>query len=225
MFHMSKKSFKKSYSQCGEDVIVDFILENFFDINKPYYLDLGAHDPFFISNTAFFDLKGCHGVCIEADPELFLQLKNKRKNAKCVNVGVSVSEGRDYAKFYIMDQNSLNTFSKEEALRYVNECGNKITREVDIKVLSYNDIVEFYCLSKPNFVSIDVEGLDYDIVKSMNLTTRRPEVICVETLSYANEGNRVKNLDLIQYLEEMDYFRYADTYINSIFVDAKLKRF
>jgi hypothetical protein len=60
---------KVSYSQSGEDVIVDFIFQ-ILKIQKPSYLDVGAHHPSYLSNTYLFYQKGCQGVCIEPDPVL-----------------------------------------------------------------------------------------------------------------------------------------------------------
>ena len=44
---------KKSYSQCGEDLIVKFIFD-ILNIKNPSYIDIGAHHPNYISNTALF---------------------------------------------------------------------------------------------------------------------------------------------------------------------------
>jgi hypothetical protein len=76
----------------------------------------------------------------------------------------------------------------------------------------------------PNFVSIDVEGMDLVVVKSIDFNRYRPEVFCIETLSYTENNTEVKLNDIISYVESQGYFLYADTYINSIFVDkAKWK--
>ena len=60
--------FKKiSYSQLGEDLIIEFVF-NGIGINKINYLDIGAHHPIEINNTYLFYLKGSYGVLIEPDP-------------------------------------------------------------------------------------------------------------------------------------------------------------
>jgi hypothetical protein len=72
--------FKKtSYSQSGEDVIVKFIFDC-IGISKPTYLDVGAHHPYYISNTALFYESGSIGINIEPDPLLFKEFLNHRKN-------------------------------------------------------------------------------------------------------------------------------------------------
>ena len=74
MIKWLKKDAKVSYSQSGEDLIVDFIFQA-LKIDNPTYLDIGAHHPSFINNTFFFYEKGCVGVCVEPDPTLFEKIK------------------------------------------------------------------------------------------------------------------------------------------------------
>jgi glycosyltransferase involved in cell wall biosynthesis len=57
---------KISYSQCGEDIIIDFLL-TWLKIKNPTYLDIGANDPVKLSNTYYFYKKGSRGVLIEPD--------------------------------------------------------------------------------------------------------------------------------------------------------------
>ncbi len=64
---------KISYSQCGEDIIVDYIFKA-IGINKPSYIDIGAHDPHYLNNTYIFSKKGCKGINIEPDPYLYMIL-------------------------------------------------------------------------------------------------------------------------------------------------------
>lgn len=80
-----------------------------------------------------------------------------------------------------------------------------------------NGIIEKYLQPYPNFISIDVEGLDLQIIKTLNFEKYKPEVFCVETLQYAKNNIETKNLELINFFQSIGYFVYADTYINTIF--------
>jgi hypothetical protein len=73
---------RKTYAQCGEDVIISFVLENIRIVN-PYYVDIGAHHPWNISNTALFYNKGNDGILVEADPLLCQELEKERPRTKC----------------------------------------------------------------------------------------------------------------------------------------------
>ena len=159
---------KVSYSQCGEDLIIDFIFTT-LKIESPTYLDLGAHHPYYLSNTAFFYLKNSFGVSVEPDPDLFKLIKNERPNEISLNVGVGI-EGSEVADFYIMNIPTLNTFSKSEAERYASYPGKSIKEVIKLPLLTVNQIIQSNFKGKaPNFVSLDVEGMDFEIVNSFVL--------------------------------------------------------
>ena len=211
---------KVSYSQCGEDLIIDFIFTT-LKIESPTYLDLGAHHPYYLSNTAFFYLKNSFGVSVEPDPDLFKLIKNERPNEISLNVGVGI-EGSEVADFYIMNIPTLNTFSKSEAERYASYPGKSIKEVIKLPLLTVNQIIQSNFKGKaPNFVSLDVEGMDFEIVNSFEFDKYRPEVFCIETLTYTEDNTERKLNNIIEYMLNKDYFLYADTYINSIFVDKK----
>lgn len=208
-----------SYSQCGEDLIVSYLL-NMMKISRPSYLDIGAHHPTYLSNTYLFYQRGCRGVCVEPDPDLFKKIKHKRNGDRCLNVGVGAG-GAEMTKmdFYIMSSRTLNTFSKAEAERYQSYGNQKIKQVIPIPVISVNDIIKKYFASAPNFVSLDVEGLDFQIIQSIDFANYRPDVFCIETLSYTEDRTERKLNEIIDLMHQNRYVTYADTYINTIFVE------
>jgi FkbM family methyltransferase len=214
--------FRKSYSQSGEDVIIDFIFK-VRGIEKYSYLDIGAHDPLYISNTAYFYSKGCRGVNVEPNPVLIKKFKLYRPGDVNLNVGVSDKKGN--LKFYVMDPYTLSTFSQVEAEKITKEKKFKILRTLDVPVVSYKDIVEEYFNNiAPDVLSVDVEGMDEVIIKSIDFKTQRPKVICLETIdSVEKDENKIhkKDQEIVAYLLAQGYFVYADTYINTIFVDKE----
>ena len=211
----SRKKAKISYSQSGEDLIVQFIF-NTIDISSPSYIDIGAYDAYELSNTAIFYQQGSRGINIEPNPKLFKSfLKNRNKDIN-LNFGVAKSSG--FLDFYIMSELTLSTFSVKQLDDYIAN-GYSIKKTVKIPVITIPEIIEKYCNNKfPDFLSLDVEGLDIDILKSIDYQKSCPIVICVETISFSETGNGVKNLDIISFLENKGYIVYADTYINTIFV-------
>ncbi|WP_196600956.1 FkbM family methyltransferase [Pectinatus frisingensis] len=210
---------KESYAQCGEDIIIDYIF-SMLKIVNPTYLDLGAHHPRYLSNTYYFYKKGINGILVEPDPELCIDIRNDRPNDICLNVGVGIINSQ--AKFYIMTTRTLNTFSKKDAERYSSYGNQKIERITKIQLLPLNTIIEKYCVKTPNLVSLDIEGLDFEVITSLNLEKYRPEVICIETLTYSENKTETKTNNIIDYMLSSGYFIYADTYINTIFVDIQV---
>ena len=213
----TKKGHRKvSYSQCGEDIIINFIL-TCLKIDKPTYMDIGAHHPFRFSNTALFYEAGCHGINIEPDPDLFKLFEKYRKNDINLNIGISDKPGE--LLFYIMSSQTMNTFSMQEAEDLVLNHGFVITNKVKVPVDTISNVVEEYLNGiNVDILSIDVEGLELQILESIDFTVFSPIVICAETISYSTRGLGVKDVALIKFLENKGYMVYADTYINTIFV-------
>lgn len=212
---------KISYSQCGEDIIMEFLF-NWLKIRKPTYLDIGANDPVRLSNTYFFYKKGSRGVLVEPDPSLCAKLIVKRSGDVCLNVGVGFEDKEVLAAFYVMSTNTLNTFSKEEADRYVAYGNQKIEKIEKIKLAPIRNILKNNFEKTPNLVSLDTEGLDLKILQSWDWGTYRPEIFCIETLTYTEDNTESKIESVINFMKSKDYMIYADTYINTIFVDKKV---
>ena len=210
--------FKKSYAQCGEDLIVHYLF-HWIGIAKPSYLDLGAHHPTYLSNTYHFYLQHSYGVCVEPDPAYFSGFQKKRGRDICLNVGVGTTTSTE-ADFFLMSAPTLNTFSEEEAKRFEAETSYKILKQIKMPIIAINEIVEKYFLDGPNFVSLDIEGLDLAILQAFDFTRWRPQVFCVETVVFSEQrSGATKVTDVIKFMQEQGYFVYADTYINTIFVD------
>ncbi len=211
----SKEFYQISYSQCGEDLIVKFIF-NCLGIEKPSYIDIGAHDPEYINNTAIFYLNGSRGINIEPDPTLLQKFLSKRKRDINLNIGIANTVGK--IDFYFMSNPTLNTFSKSEADKCA-ELEYFITSVEKINVDTLSNTIQTYWDGKfPDFLSLDVEGLDETILRSINYDENFPIVICVETISFSENGNGIKNKSIVEFLEGKGYLVYADTYINTIFV-------
>lgn len=211
------------YSQAGEDLILARLFFN-LNIQNPTYLDIGANDPRYISNTYYFYIRGCKGICVEPNPHLYNKIKKMRKRDICINAGIGV-ENSTAADFYLFPDyaNGLSTFSKESA-DYWGTVGmdklGKINYEKIIKMplININDLIKDNLDKAPTLLSIDVEGLDLEILKSLDFSRYKPTAICIETLSYNELRQEYKTRDVADFLKEKGYSVYADTRINTIFV-------
>jgi FkbM family methyltransferase len=211
------KSFEKlSYAQSGEDLIIDYIFK-LRNIHLPTYLDLGANHPFNINNTFLFYKRGSIGINIDANPNLIELFNNYRPKDKNINIGIG--DNVEKLAFYVMDESSLSTFSEIEASK-LKKLGHTIIDKIQIQTKTINNIIEEYNNGiYPDFVTIDVEGFDEQIICSMNLEKSRPKVICLETVEYTIDGTGKKRDALIQNVISKGYTVYADTNINTIFVE------
>jgi FkbM family methyltransferase len=211
---------RRSYSQCGEDLIIKHIFDCLrFDRIK--YIDIGAYHPYKFSNTAFFYETGSHGINVEPNPICYAEFQKIRKRDININCGVSDVEGT--LDFYVMNSAVLSTFSKAEADTLCAEYNYKVERQLKVdvypiqKLLDKNNGGLF-----PELMSVDVEGLDDVIIRSLSFEISRPVVICLETISYSENRDGIKNTDLIEYLKDKGFQVYADTNINTIFIDQKV---
>jgi FkbM family methyltransferase len=210
--------FKKghsSFAQSGEDLIIQYVFtaRNYKCKN---FIDIGANHPININNTYLFYLNGAKGVNIEPNPQLTELFKTYRKNDNNLNIGIGLK--KEELDYYMFDVNTLNTFSKTDADNSI-ELGHKLINTLKIQLREINEILnDFFPTDEIDLLSLDVEGLDLEIIKSIDFTRFKPKIICVETLSYKLDGTGVKNEEIISHVVKQDYILYADTNINSILV-------
>ena len=206
---------RRSWAQCGEDLIAAFALGS-LGIRAPSYLDIGAHHPTYLNNTYAFYLAGARGVNVEADPTLIAAFRKQRPGDVTLNIGIGPQPGT--MDLYVMSVPSLNTFSAAEAQRYASRHGVKIERVIPVEVKRFDEVVDRHLGKAPDFVSLDVEGWDLPILRSIDFDRYRPHLLCVETITYSTtgQGQHVEEID--ELLTGSGYLKYADTHINTLYV-------
>lgn len=208
-----------SYAQAGEDRILSYLFAT-LGIERPTYLDIGANLPTVCNNTYLFYERGSQGVCVEADPALFEDLVKERKRDVCLNVGITFDDRKE-ADFYVFPVPALNTLSKEEAEFRERSGSYKIEKVIRIPLKTINEIIAENFEKTPDLISIDVEGIDLEILKSLDFEKYRPKALCVETITYSENRTEEKITAILDFAVSKGYFIYADTHINTIFVDEE----
>ncbi len=205
---------KISYAQFGEDIVVASVLWH-LRITKPLYLDIGAYDPQFLSNTYYFYKQGGSGVCVEPDPARQSAFRRRRPRDLCLSAGVGAAD-LDGVPFYVLSEPTLSTFDEAGARQH--EAGGKIRIQavLSVPVYTINTLIEKHFPRCPDFLSVDVEGIDLEILQAMDFTRFRPAVICVETIDFYTQA---KQLAVVEFLQTKNYRVQADTVINTILVD------
>lgn len=221
---------QNSYAQFGEDLIIGHLFYQ-LGITNPTYLDIGANEARFISNTYLFYQRGGHGVLVEPNPYLYKKLKGARPRDTVIHAGIGLNEMTE-ADFYVFPDsaNGLSTFSEKEA-RHWEITGMKglgkiaVEKVIKVPLIPVNKVLDkYFADAAPNFMSIDVEGLDLEILMSMNFEKYRPELICVETLGYDEHQNSYKITAIAEYMEKVNYEVYADTRVNTIFRNKDISK-
>jgi len=200
-----------THAQHGDDL---FILNLFtlMGIEKPSYLDIGAFDPTIISNTKLLYDRGSRGVNVEANPKLYDRFVEQRPEDTNLLIGVAPVEGNKIFYMY-SDDHGRNTFCEKEMLDYSKT--EKVWQEVERYCVTIMDIVYKYCGGMfPNLLSIDIEGLDYDVLSTIPydiIPMAQPMVICVET-------RREDTLKMSDMLFNKGFYRLTRLGANLIFI-------
>jgi len=169
----------KSYSQEGEDLI---LLRIFEKKRIGFYVDVGSHHPFRFSNTYLFYRLGWRGINIDATPGS-MKLFNKFRK-RDINIEVGIGEKEDILTFYIFNDPGLNTFDENLARQRNGKMGYYIIKELPVKVYPLSKILEEYLPEgqEIDFLNVDVEGKNFEVLKSNDWSTYRPKVVLAEIL-------------------------------------------
>lgn len=211
------KNAELIYSQEGEELILRRIFEN---QKQGYYVDVGAHDPVRFSNTCHFYKMGWNGINIDASPSVIEKFNAKRK--RDINLAIGTGNINGKMKFYIFDEQALNTFDKNrvEFLEQTTNYHHVDEKEIEIKRLE--DIFIEYLPQNQiiDFVDIDVEGLDFQVLQSNDWGKFRPRVVLVE-------GDATKSIielmetEIVRFMLNQGYSFYSRLYNTMIFVEKK----
>jgi FkbM family methyltransferase len=205
----------KSYSQEGEDMILRRVFENQV---TGFFVDVGAHHPKRFSNTYFFYKRGWSGINIDAMPGSMKAFEKYRP--RDINIEKPISSKKQVLTYYAFNEPALNGFSKEISESRDGLNNYKIEFTKDIETTTLEEVLDLKLPPKQiiDFLSVDVEGLDFDVIKSINLKKYKPRVILAEILG-ANLAE-IENTDIYKYLAGEKYDCYAKT-VNTVIFKAK----
>lgn len=183
------------FSQHGEDLF----LNDFFKNQKQgFYIDIGASHPFRISNTYSLYRKGWQGIVVDPISHFEPLYKIWRKRDTFVNLGIGSSEST--LTYYELTPSVLSSFDEEYVNNLLKNNRATINKKYKVLVKPVNAFLSEYADGKIiDFLSLDVEGLDYEILSAVDFDTYRPRIICVEF------NNDVHKNDITQLLEKNGY--------------------
>jgi FkbM family methyltransferase len=204
----------KTYSQYKQDM---YVFENFFK-NKQngFFVDIGAHDGITYSNSLFFEEQGWNGICVEPLPHIYKKLKLNRK-CKCIEGAVSNKE-ISYVEFCAIEGYSemlsgiLDSYDDRHKARILNEeqiykCNRK---KIKVPCLNFNKIIDN---TKIDFLSIDTEGSELDILKTIDFTKYDISLIAVE--------NNFSEPHILNFLKEKNFIYITALGTDQIFKNEK----
>jgi FkbM family methyltransferase len=206
-----------SYSQEGEDLILERLFQEQY---SGFYVDVGAHHPKRFSNTHRFYQRGWRGINIEPNPDGLALFHRRRK--RDINLGYGVANKDGELVYYMFNEPALNTFDRAVAdQRPTDRYRIVATKSIPIRRLS--EILKEYLPPHIviDFMTIDVEGLDLDVVESNDWSQFRPVCLLVEATQFKLENPRATPIH--SFLESHDYELFAKT-VNTLFYRDKTRK-
>ncbi len=173
-----KYFIKRSCSQVNEDTIV----KKYFRNKKGFYIDIGCGHPYKDNNTALLYRNGWTGVNIDLSKINIDLFKLVRPNDQ--NICEIISKKKKKIKYYIPNNDplSVETTADKKYLRFLKRIHkNKYKTKIGL-ALTWRDIIKKYKLKfrKVDFVTIDIEGKDYEILKLIEISKMKPTIIMIE---------------------------------------------
>lgn len=203
----------QSYSQEGEDLVIKRYFEG--EKTQLYYVDVGAHHPFRFSNTAIFYQNASNGINIEANKDLMSAFEKYRPRDSNLNFGVG--KQAESLDFYGFQETALSTFSQavyEERLRK----GIPLKAVWQVPVKPLREILADHAKSKKiDFLTIDVEGVEFEVLQSNDWDTFRPQLVLVEMKDFTG----IDKDPVSVYLKEKGYIFFAKT-LKTVFFERSI---
>lgn len=205
----------KSYSQEGEDIILKRYFEN---KTNGFYVDVGAYHPIRFSNTFLFYKMGWTGINIEARPGSKKLFDRVRK--RDINIEAAINDGVSELTYYKFNEPALNGFSKDLSYKRNKLDDYKVIEEIKIRTITLAEVLRKNLPEHTmiDFMSVDVEGFDLNVLKSNDWKNYRPNFLLIEDLDI----NLMKplNSEIFNYMIDKDYILIAKSY-NTLFFRNK----
>lgn len=165
-----------SYSQNGEDVLLERL---FKDQNDGFYVDVGACHPTDESVTKHFYDRGWSGINIEPIKSLHALHEKERPRDINLNIGISNTSGIfEFTETY--PRAGMSTFKEtlsEDVLRNVEQI-----KKYNVACRTLADVLNDFAKDKTiQFLKIDVEGFEENVLQSNDWEKHRPQVVVVES--------------------------------------------
>ncbi len=205
----------RTHSQEGEDLI----LRRIFDGQaRGFYVDIGAHHPRRFSNTHQFYLRGWSGINIDPNPEAVRALARERK--RDVNLQLGVAEQAQTLRYHMFDEPALNTFDEALARWRVHNTPYRLIGTREVAVQRLDSILRRHLPPGQaiDFMSVDVEGLDLDVLRSNDWESFRPRCVLAEALGTTLE--EVMSSEVFAFMQANRYRLFSKLYNTLVFLNA-----
>lgn len=174
---------KTSFSQFGEDIIAGSLLKG---VEKGFFIDVGAYHPFHYSNTYLLYKNGWSGINIEPNPAAIALFNLHRR--RDININSGIAREVTTAPYYVFNHQSCNTFSDEQKNEILKKDFISLIETKNVPCAPLQAILDTHAEGREiHFLNIDVEGMNEEVLRSVDWKRVRPRVICVEDDTFSFE--------------------------------------
>lgn len=207
---------RRSYSQYGEDMTLQAIFARYPSTYSGFYVDIGAHHPARFSNTRFFYEQGWRGICMDPLPGSARRFSQQRPCDRFIEAGIAKTVGE--MTYFMFSEPALNTFSEKIASENT-ACvtGTKMVKVYPLQRILEDNLPPGRTI---DFLSIDAEGMDIEVLCSNDWKTFRPLVVLIEEMSLVTLAD-VDKLECAFFMKQQGYKAFARTPGGLFFVDAR----
>lgn len=167
------------YSQHGEDFLLDQL---FKDKEHGFFVEVGCIDGRRFSNTLTFEERGWRGLCVEAHSGYIELLTQNRPNSIICHCAAGEKDEKE-VKFFANSRGSLSTLEKSKESYFREKYGEYFTgfEEQRIKKRRLDTLFRQHGVTEIDFISIDVEGYEVEVLKGLDFEKYKPLILIVES--------------------------------------------
>jgi FkbM family methyltransferase len=195
-------SEQRSYAQWGEDKLV---WDYFHRKPHGFFIEVGANDPINLSQTYLLEQNGWEGILVEPQADCCHRLRQVRPRSRIIQGACGAPARKGKVSFRIAtshDRSLLATQTPDEDVTF--------TGTVEVDLITLDELLAECGNLEPDFVSIDVEGSELEVLKGFNLAKHHPGLLVVE--------DHVEHLRLHSYLRAQGYKLVKRTGSNNWYV-------
>jgi hypothetical protein len=216
---LTRKAFfssfiKVHYSQFGEDIVLKELLKKEkIKKHNGFFVDVGCYHPKKHSNTYMLYKAGWSGINIDMEADK-ISLFNMARSRDW-NVLVPVSDKKEIVNVYRFGKFGVGSTIDHN---FAVETGNTIYDTTELCSKTLDEVIDDspYSGKQIDVLSIDVEGMDYRVLSSLNLETYRPKIIIIE--SHHRSIEEILDTDIYRLLKNQEYVLRSWTFYSLIFI-------
>lgn len=206
--HFAEITHRKLREHAGEERLVEMFLGVDGQAPPGVFIEVGANDPVQYSQSYHLEQHGWRGLLVEPIPELCERLRAQRPNSTVIQAACGSPQQVGMAQFHVAKAHGQSTLAPGEA-----NVGVAFDRVMDVQVRTLDQIIDEAQLGRLDFISIDVEGVQMDVLQGFDLQRHRPRLLLME--------DHLHDLKTHRYITSTGYRLVKRTGLNNWYIPAE----